>query len=131
MEVATKETVKVTSKKLYIGSLPYSWSVEQLEQLFAPFGRVNSTAIVSDQITKKSKGFGFVEMENEESAAKAMSELNGREVEGRPLSVREAKPNMDRGSRDGSMANKNRYEFNDPNSTDTSGRSYGNRNGIW
>ena len=131
MEVETKDTVKVTSKKLYIGSLPYSWSVEQLEQLFSPFGRVNSTAIVSDQITKKSKGFGFVEMENEESAAKAMTELNGKEVEGRPLSVREAKPNMDRGSRDNNMNNKARYEFNDPNSTDTTGRSYGNRNGIW
>lgn len=131
MEVATKENVKVTSKKLYIGSLPYSWSVEQLEQLFAPFGRVNSTAIVSDQLTKKSKGFGFVEMENEESASKAMTELNGKEVEGRPLSVREAKPIMDRGTRDGSITNKARYEYSDPNSTDTSGRSYGNRNGMW
>lgn len=131
MEVATKEPVKITSKKLYIGSLPYSWTVEQLEQLFAPFGRVNSTAIVSDQITKKSKGFGFVEMENEESASKAMTELNGKEVEGRPLSVREAKPNMERGARDNNMNNRPRYEYTDPNSTDTSGRSYGNRNGIW
>lgn len=131
MEVATKEPVKLISKKLYIGSLPYSWNVEQLEQLFSPFGRVNSTAIVSDQLTRKSKGFGFVEMENEESAAKAMSELNGREIEGRPLSVREAKPVMDRSSRDGSMNNRARYEYTDPNSTDTSGRSYGNRNGTW
>ena len=104
-EVAEKEapaTAAVTNKKLYVGSLPYSWTVEQLEALFTPFGRVSSTAIVSDQVTRKSKGFGFVEMDSEESAKKAMEALNGKEIEGRPLSVREAKPNMDkRGGRDG------------------------------
>jgi RNA recognition motif-containing protein len=131
METVEKEIVPVLTKKLYIGSLPYSWSVEQLEDLFKPFGRVTSTAIVSDQMTKKSKGFGFVEMETEESATKAMTDLNGKEVEGRPLSVREAKPNAERGNRDGGNNGRQRYEYNDPNSTDISGRSYGNRNGWW
>jgi RNA recognition motif-containing protein len=143
-EAAEKEapTVAVTNKKLYVGSLPYNWTVEQLEALFTPFGRVSSTAIVSDQITRKSKGFGFVEMDSEESAKKAMEALNGKEIDGRPLSVREAKPNMDKrgGNREGGgnsgggggwQPRGHRAEYNDPNGTDTSGRSYGNRNGWW
>jgi len=145
-EVEEKESSTTTAainKKLYVGSLPYSWTVEQLEALFTPFGRVSSTAIVSDQVTRKSKGFGFVEMDTEESAKKAMEALNGKEIEGRPLSVREAKPNMDKrggGGRDGGgnsgggggwQPRGHRAEYNDPNGTDTSGRSYGNRNGWW
>ncbi|MFI5263093.1 MAG: RNA recognition motif domain-containing protein [Candidatus Kapaibacterium sp.] len=142
--VAEKEAPQAAAainKKLYVGSLPYSWTVEQLEELFKPFGRVSSTAIVSDQVTRKSKGFGFVEMESEDAAKKAMEALNGKEIEGRPLSVREAKPNMDkRGGRDGGgnsgggggwQPRGHRAEYNDPNGTDTSGRSYGNRNGWW
>ncbi|HYM19872.1 MAG TPA: hypothetical protein VEW28_02595 [Candidatus Kapabacteria bacterium] len=129
--VAEKESRVAVGKKLYVGSLPYTWTVEQLESLFAPFGRVSSTAIVSDMITKKSKGFGFVEMDNEDSAKKAMEDLNGKEVEGRPLTVREAKPNMEKRSRgEDSMAHK-KYEFTDQFGTDISGRSYGNRNGWW
>ena len=141
-ESAEKETptTTVATKKLYVGSLPYSWSVEQLEALFTPFGRVSSTAIVSDQVTRKSKGFGFVEMDTEDSAKKAMESLNGKEIEGRPLTVREAKPNMDkRGNREGNSGGGgggwqprgHRAEYNDPSGTDTSGRSYGNRNGWW
>ncbi len=145
-EVEVKEapaTTAAVNKKLYVGSLPYSWTVEQLEALFTPFGRVSSTAIVSDQVTRKSKGFGFVEMDTEESAKKAMEALNGKETEGRPLSVREAKPNMDKrggGGRDGGgnsgggggwQPRGHRAEYNDPSGTDTSGRSYGNRNGWW
>src|ERR1041384_2637854 len=130
MQVSTeKESRVAVGKKLYVGSLPYTWTVEQLESLFSPFGRVSSTAIVSDMVTKKSKGFGFVEMDDETSATKAMGELNGKEIEGRPLTVREAKPNMDKRSRgEDSLMNK-RYEFSDSTGTDTSGRSYGNRNG--
>ena len=143
-EAGSKESgAKATSKKLYVGSLPYSWTVEQLEELFKPFGRVSSTAIVSDQITRKSKGFGFVEMDSEDSAKKAMEGLNGKEIEGRPLSVREAKPNMDKRNREGGGGNNqggggggwqprgHRAEYNDPSGTDTTGRSYGNRNGWW
>ena len=132
-EVATEtnESRVAIGKKLYVGSLPYTWTVEQLESLFAPFGRVSSTAIVSDMVTKKSKGFGFVEMANEESAQKAMGELNGKEIDGRPLTVREAKPNMEKRSRGEDGGSNRRYEYNDPTGTDTSGRSYGNRNGWW
>ena len=142
-EAPAKEAgAKATGKKLYVGSLPYTWTVEQLEELFKAYGRVQSTAIVSDQVTRKSKGFGFIEMESEEAAKKAMEGLNGKEIEGRPLSVREAKPNMDkRNNREGGNAGTggggnwqprgHRAEYNDPSGTDTSGRSYGNRNGWW
>jgi len=91
----TENNSAVASRKLYVGSLPYSWSAEQLEELFTNYGRVTSAAIVSDQATKKSKGFGFVELENEEAAKKAMEELNGREIEGRNLAVREARPHVE------------------------------------
>src|SRR5207302_9621709 len=98
------------------------------------FGSVSSTGIVSDQLTRKSKGFGFVEMDAVESAKKAMEVLNGKEIEGRHLSVREAKPNMDkRGNRDGGgnqggggggwQPCGHRAEYNDPSGTDTTGRS--------
>jgi cold-inducible RNA-binding protein len=127
----------VASRKLYVGSLPYSWSAEQLEELFTPFGRVTSAAIVSDQATKKSKGFGFIELENEEAAKKAMEELNGREIEGRNLAVREARPHVERGGggggdRGGYNQQQRGYEPQNANEeTDTSGRTYGNRRGWW
>src|ERR1700712_4277624 len=58
------EQVAATSlTKLYVGSLPYSWTAEQLEELFQSYGRITSAAIVSDQVTRKSKGFGFIEFE--------------------------------------------------------------------
>ena len=89
-EVAEKEApaqATAINKKLYVGSLPYSWTVEQLEALFTPFGRVSSTAIVSDQVTRKSKGFGFVEMGTDEEAQKAITALNGQDNGGRALTV--------------------------------------------
>lgn len=126
----------VASRKLYVGSLPYSWSAEQLEELFTNYGRVTSAAIVSDQATKKSKGFGFVELENEEAAKKAMEELNGREIEGRNLAVREARPHVERGGGGGDRGNsymqqQRGYEQTATEETDTSGRTYGNRRGWW
>ena len=127
------ESVATTGlTKLYVGSLPYSWTAEQLEELFKPFGRVTSAAIVSDQVTRKSKGFGFIEFEAAEHAKKAMEELNGREIEGRNLSVREARPHVDR-STGGNRQERERpvQSFSNADSTDTSGRSYGNRRGWW
>lgn len=134
----TENNSAVASRKLYVGSLPYSWSAEQLEELFTSFGRVTSAAIVSDQATKKSKGFGFVELESEEAAKKAMEELNGREIEGRNLAVREARPHVERGGgggggdRGGYMQQQRGFETQTPTEeTDTSGRQYGNRRGWW
>ncbi|HWF45053.1 MAG TPA: RNA-binding protein [Candidatus Kapabacteria bacterium] len=118
--------------KLYVGSIPYDWNAEQLEALFKPYGSVTSAAIVSDQITRRPKGFGFVEFESEASARKAMSELNGREIEGRSLSVREARPHVER-SYNNDRPQRERYVISIDNTemTDTTGRSYGNRRGWW
>jgi cold-inducible RNA-binding protein len=131
-EIITASTGSTSTTKLYVGSLPYSWSADQLEEIFKPFGTVTSAAVVADQVTRRSKGFGFVEFDAEESAKKAMTELNGREVEGRNLSVREARPHVDR-SQSFERPQRERYGVSTDNSefTDTTGRSYGNRRGWW
>lgn len=80
------------NKKLYVGSLPYSLSEEQLKDIFLPYGTVVSVRIVTDKFTGKSKGFGFVEMETQDSAQKAIDALHGSEVGGRTLVVNVAHP---------------------------------------
>lgn len=78
------------SKKIYVGNMSYNTDEETLANLFAGYGEVLSTKIISDQFTGKSKGFGFVEMQNEDEAMNAISALNGRELDGRNLKVNEA-----------------------------------------
>ncbi len=80
------------AKKLYVGSLPYSVTETQLRELFEPFGSLNSVQVISDKFTGRSKGFGFVEFEENEAAEKAIAEVNGREMDGRSLVVNEARP---------------------------------------
>jgi cold-inducible RNA-binding protein len=77
--------------KLFVGSLPYSFTSQQLEELFAQVGQVVSATVISDKFTGRSKGFGFVEMSTEEEMQKALA-LNGSDVEGRALVVNEARP---------------------------------------
>ena len=125
------ETATASLTKLYVGSLPYSWNAEQLEELFKSYGRITSAAIVSDQITRRSKGFGFIEFDSEDSARKAMSELNGREIEGRNLSVREARPHVERSFSERPQRERYTISIDNTDSTDTTGRSYGNRRGWW
>jgi RNA recognition motif-containing protein len=83
-------------KKLYVGNLSYSVDSSALEQLFSPHGTVESAQIINDRDTGRSKGFGFVEMANDDEAAKAIAALNGQQHEGRALTVNEAKPREDR-----------------------------------
>ncbi len=78
-------------KKIYVGNLPYSFNDEDLTTLFADFGEVVSSIIITDRDSGRSKGFGFVEMEDA-SADKAIKELDGKESEGRNLRVNEARP---------------------------------------
>jgi RNA recognition motif-containing protein len=89
--------------KLYVGNLGYSVSDSALEQLFAPHGTVRSAQVILDRDTGRSKGFGFVEMSSEQEAQAAIAALNGKEVEGRTITVSEAraKEGGDRGSRGG------------------------------
>ena len=80
------------SAKLYIGNLSFDTTTQDLETLFGEFGTVESTNIIEDRDTGRSRGFGFVEMSSKEEGEKAISELNGKEVDGRELKVNEAKP---------------------------------------
>ena len=82
-------------KKLYIGNIPYSVDNAKLEELFKSVGEVVSAKVIVDFESQRSKGFGFVEMVTEEDAQKAISELNGKDCEGRALKVSEAKPKVD------------------------------------
>ena len=83
--------------KLYVGNLPYGVSDTDLEAMFAPHGTVQSAQVIMDRETGRSKGFGFVEMSNGNEATAAITALNGKEVEGRKLTVNEARPIEDRG----------------------------------
>lgn len=78
--------------KLYVGSLPYSVTDQQLQELFAQHGTVSSAKVIMDRFTGRSRGFGFVEMATSEEAQKAIAALNGTQYEGRTLVVNEAKP---------------------------------------
>ena len=80
------------AKKLYVGNLPYTTTEDELSTLFGGVGSVVEATVIYDRETGRSKGFGFVEMEDEESAASCMEKLNGTEVGGRTLKVAEARP---------------------------------------
>ena len=88
-------------KKLYVGNLSYEVTSTDLEELFSPFGAVQSAQVIQDRDTGRSKGFGFVEMSDENAAHAAIQGLNDVEQDGRRLSVNEAKPRTDRDSRGG------------------------------
>ena len=79
-------------KKLYVGSLSYNVTQDELEKMFSEYGSVSSAVIISDKFTGQSKGFGFVEMENSSEADKAISELDGKSIHGRNIRVNEARP---------------------------------------
>ena len=80
------------SKKLFVGSLPWAVNDESLKQAFAPYGNVVSATVVTDRRSGRSKGFGFVEFENDAEAKAAIEALNGSELNGRNIVVNEAKP---------------------------------------
>lgn len=84
-------------KKLYVGNLSYSVDSSELEQLFGQHGQVVSAQIINDRDTGRSKGFGFVEMANDDEASAAIAALNGQQHGGRALTVNEARPREDRG----------------------------------
>ena len=84
-------------KKLYVGNLSYDTTDATLEQLFAPYGAVQSAQVIMDRDTGRSKGFGFVEMGSDQEAQAAIAGLSGKEVGGRSLTVNEARPREDRG----------------------------------
>ena len=84
------------SMKLYVGNLAFSTSSQDLQELFAQAGTVESASVVEDRDTGRSRGFGFVEMSSKEEGAAAIAQFNGKEVNGRSLTVNEAKPRENR-----------------------------------
>ena len=90
------------STKLYVGNLAFTTSSEEIQNLFAQAGTVESVSLIEDRETGRSRGFGFVEMQTKEEGAAAISQFNGMELGGRALTVNEAKPRENRGGGGGS-----------------------------
>jgi len=99
------------AKKLYVGGLSYNTTEATLKDTFAAAGTVESATIIIDKMTNRSKGFGFVEMSTEEEAKKAIETINGTELDGRTLTVNEAKPMEPRAPRTGGFGGGNRGGF--------------------
>ena len=102
------------STKLYVGGLPYETTEHQLEEVFSAHGTVESARVISDKFTGKSRGFGFVEMSSPEEARAAIQALNESQLEGRTLTVNEARPQENRsrgfsGDRRGNGGSRNRW----------------------
>lgn len=87
---------QTANKKLYVGSLPYSTTEDEIRELFEAFGPIESVRIISDKFTGMSKGFAFVEMANPEDARKAVEGMHGKQLNGRTLIVNEARPEQRR-----------------------------------
>src|SRR5260221_12420023 len=96
-------------KKIFVGNFSFSLSEDELRSMFAPFGTVDSATVVTDRATGRSRGFGFVEMPNNEEAEKAIAALNGKDSGGRQLTVNEARPKADRGGPRGGGGGRDDY----------------------
>lgn len=93
--------------KLFVGSLSWNVKDDDLNDFFAGVGTVVSATVITDRDSGRSKGFGFVEMSSEDEAKKAIDELNGKELDGRPITVNEARPREEKPRN--SYGNNNRY----------------------
>lgn len=98
------------NKKLYVGGLPYAVTEDKLQEIFSAHGTVESARVITDRFTGRSRGFGFVEMSSEEEAQTAIDTLNGSELDGRTLTVNEARPQENRsGGRGGGGGGRDRW----------------------
>lgn len=113
------------AKKLFVGGLSYETTEDSLKEVFQEAGTVESVSVIIDKMSGRSKGFGFVEMSTEEEAQKAVETLNGKEIDGRAVTVNEARPMEDRPRRDsfGGGGNRDRRDGNRGG-----GGGYGGRN---
>jgi RNA recognition motif-containing protein len=117
------------SMKLYVGNLSFQTSSDDLQQLFAQAGTVESASVVEDRETGRSRGFGFVEMSSAEEGAKAIEQFNGKEFNGRNLTVNEARPREDRGGRGGGGGGRGGYGGGGGGNRGGGGGYGGNRGG--
>ena len=97
------------NKKLYVGGLPYAVTEDKLQEIFSAHGTVESARVITDRFTGRSRGFGFVEMSSEEEAQTAIDTLNGSDLEGRSLTVNEARPQENRGGGGGGGGGRDRW----------------------
>ncbi len=95
--------------KLFVGGLPYSVNGEELKDMFTKFGAVLSAVVISDKFTGQSKGFGFVEMEDDNAAQEAIKALDGSDLNGRKLGVSVARPREERPQRSGGFNRDNNF----------------------
>jgi RNA recognition motif-containing protein len=102
------------SSKLYVGNLSFNTTENELQDLFSSAGSVQEVILIQDRITGKSKGFGFVTMGSPEEAKTAISQINGKSVGGRALTVNEARPKEDRPSGGGGGGGGGRRDFGGP-----------------
>ena len=116
------------SMKLYVGNLAFQTSSEDLQQLFGQAGTVQSASVIEDRETGRSRGFGFVEMASKEEGESAISQFNGKEFNGRNLTVNEARPRDDRGGNRGGGGG-GRGGFGRSNNRGGGGGYGGNRGG--
>lgn len=100
---------KWDTMKIYVGNMPFSMSEDQLRSLFESYGDVDSVSVITDRETGRPRGFAFVEMNDDNSAMKAIEELHEREVEGRRLNVNKARPREDRGRGGGGPRRRDRW----------------------
>ena len=84
-------------KNLFVGNMSFSTTESDLRSIFEPFGEISQVNVITDRDTGRARGFAFVEMTNDEEAAKAIEALNGKELDGRALNVNEARPKAERG----------------------------------
>jgi cold-inducible RNA-binding protein len=98
---STKEKQIIMSTKLYVGNLSYNTTENQLQDLFAQHGPVTSVDLIMDKFSGRPRGFGFVTMETQEGAEAAVAALNGKNLDGRDLTVNEARPREERAPRSG------------------------------
>ena len=112
-------------KKLFVGNMSFQTTESELRSIFEPYGEITSINVITDRDTGRPRGFAFVELGNDGEAAKAITELNGKELDGRALNVNEAKPKPERsgpgggggygrGSRDGGGNGRGGYESRGP-----------------
>ena len=94
---------------IFVANIPWKASEDQLKELFAQYGEVTSAKIIMDKVTQRSRGFGFVEMGDDNSGRNAINELNGRDFLGKSLVVNEARPREERPARSGGFR---RNDFN-------------------
>ena len=117
------------SMKLYVGNLAFQTSSEDLQQLFSQAGTVQSASVIEDRETGRSRGFAFVEMASKEEGESAISQFNGKEFNGRNLTVNEARPREDRGGNRGGGGGGGRGGYGRNNNRGGGGGGYGNRGG--